>query len=63
MSKEEFKAFVSLVSQMRTAQAEYFRNKSPQWLGKAKELEGRVDRQLKEFSNGQGKLFERGDPS
>lgn len=46
-----------LVRQMREAQRLYFRERSPQALSVAKELERRVDRAVDEVLNEQPKLF------
>lgn len=53
-------AFARLVSEMRTAQKEYFRTRSRSALDACKQLEKQVDAALKEQDipmNAQGKLF------
>ena len=46
-----------LVRQMRDAQSNYFRERSPQWLSTARELERRVDRAVVDILDSQKKLF------
>lgn len=48
----------ALVQQMRTAQNDYFRERSPQYLSRSKELERRVDKTVAEVLNKQGNLFD-----
>jgi arsenate reductase-like glutaredoxin family protein len=47
----------ALVRQMRQAQNEYFRERSPQYLNLSKELERRVDRAVADILDKQGTLF------
>jgi len=49
--------FAELVRQMRDAQKSYFKERSPQWLSTAKELERRVDSAVKNVLDAQKKLF------
>ena len=49
--------FAKLVLLMRNAQRNYFKTRSSDWLNKAKELEKRVDEELK-LDPRQGKLFD-----
>ncbi len=55
----EARTIVTLVSEMRTAQRDYFRLRSPSVLSHAKQLEAKVDRELKEIHERaqQGRLF------
>ena len=46
-----------LVRQMRDAQRTYFRERSPQSLSFAKELERRIDRAVSDVLDKQAKLF------
>ncbi len=52
----EQKEFMALVQQMRHAQKEYFRTRSPSVLEESKRLEKRVDEALRE-ANEQPTLF------
>ena len=47
-----------LVKEMRNAQKCYFRERSPQWLSTAKELERRVDAEVKKLLDSQKELFQ-----
>ena len=47
----------TLVKQMRESQKAYFRERSPQWLSTAKELERRVDKMLADILDDQQQLF------
>ena len=49
--------FAALVQEMRNAQREYFRTRSPTALEAAKRLEKRVDQALKEIADRQPLLF------
>jgi hypothetical protein len=54
---EMLNQFQQLVAEMRDAQKEYFRERSPQNLAAAKSLEKRVDQALAEVADGQRELF------
>jgi hypothetical protein len=43
---------------MRDAQKSFFRDRSQQWLSKSKELERRVDKEVADILESQGKLFD-----
>lgn len=49
--------FVALVKQMRESQRAYFKERSPQWLSQARELERRVDKAIADIQDKQKKLF------
>lgn len=51
--------YAALIRQMRQAQNDYFRERSPQLLSRAKELERRVDDVTAEVLDKQGTLFNR----
>ena len=55
---ESLVAFRKLVAEMRHAQKQYFKERSPQWLNESKKLERMVDRNLE--SQGQRELFAEG---
>nr|DAP24661.1 MAG TPA: hypothetical protein [Caudoviricetes sp.] len=46
MSKERARAFFDLVSEMRKAQKEYFKTRSPESLIMSKDLERQVDKEI-----------------
>lgn len=46
MSKERARAFFDLVSEMRKAQKEYFKTRSPESLTRSKDLERQVDKEI-----------------
>ena len=46
MSKERARAFFDLVSEMRKAQKEYFKTRSPESLIRSKDLERQVDKEI-----------------
>lgn len=46
MSKERARAFLDLVSEMRKAQKEYFKTRSPESLTRSKNLERQVDKEI-----------------
>lgn len=52
-----YEKLIELVEQMREAQKSYFRDRSQQWLSKAKELERRVDKAVLDHHDKQKKLF------
>ena len=54
----KLRELAELVRQMRDAQRQYFSERSPQVLSKAKELERRVDSEVKYIMDGQKKLFD-----
>lgn len=49
--------FVSTVSEMRNAQKEYFKTRSPDWLNRSKSLEREVDKMIHDLNDPQGDLF------
>jgi hypothetical protein len=53
----DIEAFVLLVAKMRSAQKKFFKTRQPYWLEVAKKKEAQVDKWLKEWMEGQGKLF------
>jgi|LUMF01.1.fsa_nt_gb hypothetical protein len=53
-----YSALVERVREMRAAQKEYFRERSPQWLNQSKQLERQVDRMLSDLENRQKNLFD-----
>jgi phosphate uptake regulator len=53
----KIKELAQLVKQMREAQRQYFKERSPQWLSTAKELERRVDKEVMQILDSQKELF------
>lgn len=48
--------FTTLVMEMRTAQRQYFKTRSTDWLHRSKELEREVDAAIEKKFKGQGSL-------
>ena len=57
----KLKELAELVKQMRQAQRQYFKERSPQWLSQARELERRVDKAIADIQDKQKKLFDDGE--
>jgi hypothetical protein len=56
VSEETMDEFTTLVMEMRTAQRQYFKTRSTDWLHRSKELEREVDAAIEKKFKGQGSL-------